>query len=87
MNRRRQVLALLVAALAIGPFASAKDKKDDKSDKKLPKVFFDITIGGEEAGRIVMELRSDVVPKTAENFRACAPAKRASASKAPRFTV
>lgn len=35
-----------------------------------PKVFFDITIGGAPAGRIVMELRADVVPKTAENFRA-----------------
>jgi len=29
-----------------------------------------MTIGGEAAGRIVMELRGDVVPKTAENFRA-----------------
>merc|ERR1712117_827776 len=28
------------------------------------------TLGGEQAGRIVMELRADVVPKTAENFRA-----------------
>merc|ERR1712149_158363 len=36
----------------------------------LPRCFFDITIGGQDAGRIVMELRSDVVPKTAENFRA-----------------
>jgi len=34
-----------------------------------PKVFFDMDIGGENAGRIVMELRADVVPKTAENFR------------------
>ena len=32
-------------------------------------VYFDITIGGEAAGRIVMEL-SDVTPKTSENFRA-----------------
>merc|ERR1712217_676687 len=31
--------------------------------------FFDITIGGAAAGRIVMELRADVTPKTAENFR------------------
>lgn len=34
-----------------------------------PKCFFDITIGGKAAGRIVMEIRADVVPKTAENFR------------------
>ncbi len=35
-----------------------------------PKVYFDLTIGGQSAGRVVMELRADVVPKTAENFRA-----------------
>ena len=35
-----------------------------------PRVFFDITIGGEKAGRIVFELYNDIVPKTAENFRA-----------------
>mmetsp|Transcript_15545 Transcript_15545/g.20503 ORF Transcript_15545/g.20503 Transcript_15545/m.20503 type:complete len:166 (+) Transcript_15545:55-552(+) len=35
-----------------------------------PKCYFDISIGGRPAGRIVMELRADVVPKTAENFRA-----------------
>ncbi|CAL8328067.1 unnamed protein product [Boreogadus saida] len=35
-----------------------------------PRVFFDITIGGAPAGRIEMVLRADVVPKTAENFRA-----------------
>ena len=28
-----------------------------------------MTIGGKAVGRIVMELRADVVPKTAENFR------------------
>ncbi|KAK3829073.1 MAG: Bet v 7-like protein [Benniella sp.] len=35
-----------------------------------PKVFFDISIGGQPSGRIVMELRKDVAPRTAENFRA-----------------
>merc|ERR1711980_48275 len=35
-----------------------------------PKVFFDISINSANAGRIVMELRADVVPRTAENFRA-----------------
>eukprot|EP01061_Rhynchopus_euleeides_P003418 TRINITY_DN1266_c0_g1_i2.p1 TRINITY_DN1266_c0_g1~~TRINITY_DN1266_c0_g1_i2.p1 ORF type:complete len:222 (+),score=68.81 TRINITY_DN1266_c0_g1_i2:29-667(+) len=33
-------------------------------------VFFDMQIGGKDAGRIEMTLRGDVVPKTAENFRA-----------------
>lgn len=35
-----------------------------------PKVFFDMQVGGAPAGRIVMELYADVVPKTSENFRA-----------------
>merc|ERR1712022_86581 len=35
-----------------------------------PKVFFDITLDGEAAGRIVMQLRRDKTPKAAENFRA-----------------
>eukprot|EP01132_Coremiostelium_polycephalum_P001422 gene1422-1794_t len=35
-----------------------------------PKVFFDVTIGGAPAGRIVFELYANTVPKTAENFRA-----------------
>lgn len=35
-----------------------------------PSVFFDVSIGGQPAGRIVFELFEDVVPKTAENFRA-----------------
>jgi peptidylprolyl isomerase len=35
-----------------------------------PKVFFDITLNDKPAGRIVMELYADSVPKTAENFRA-----------------
>ena len=34
-----------------------------------PRVFFDMSLGGRPAGRIVMELFSDVVPRTAENFR------------------
>ena len=35
-----------------------------------PKVFFEVTADGEKVGRIVFELRADIVPKTAENFRA-----------------
>ena len=35
-----------------------------------PKVFFDMTMDGEDCGRITMELYAHCVPKTAENFRA-----------------
>lgn len=34
------------------------------------KVFFDIDIGGEDAGRVTFDLEDEIVPKTAENFRA-----------------
>ena len=40
------------------------------SKKSKPNVYFDITIGGKDAGRIEMQLAYDVTPKTAENFRA-----------------
>ena len=35
-----------------------------------PRVFFDIRVDNKPAGRIVFELFTSVVPKTAENFRA-----------------
>ena len=35
-----------------------------------PTVFFDVTIGGQAAGRVTIELFADTTPKTAENFRA-----------------
>ena len=40
------------------------------TEPKLPRCFFDVTADDTPLGRIVMELRADVVPKTAENFRA-----------------
>ena len=33
-------------------------------------MYFDVSIAGEPAGRVTMGLYGDVVPKTAENFRA-----------------
>ncbi|XP_005108744.1 peptidyl-prolyl cis-trans isomerase E [Aplysia californica] len=34
-----------------------------------PQVFLDIKIGNQDTGRVIIELRADVVPKTAENFK------------------
>jgi Cyclophilin type peptidyl-prolyl cis-trans isomerase/CLD len=43
---------------------------DKATSDSNPRVFFEIEIGGEKTGRIVMELFANIVPKTAENFRA-----------------
>lgn len=61
---------------------------DDKStvdaepipDPNNPKVFFDMTIGGEPAGKIVMQLFKDITPKTAENFRALCTGEKGNCS-------
>merc|ERR1712018_900363 len=57
-----------------------------KDKMALPRCYFDITANGQSVGRIVMELRSDVVPKTAENFRCLCTGKRVSGSRDPHST-
>eukprot|EP01032_Pedospumella_encystans_P017535 gene17535-19976_t len=65
---------LLIASVAFGKSLEAVTSK----------VFFDVEIGGEAAGRVVMGLFGETVPKTAENFRAlCTGEKGLGASGKP----
>uniref|UniRef100_A0A7S1XY78 peptidylprolyl isomerase n=1 Tax=Phaeomonas parva TaxID=124430 RepID=A0A7S1XY78_9STRA len=63
---------------AFGGFLSTTGLYDDKAgvinvanlSRDGPRVFFDISIGGEAKGRIVMTLFESVVPRTVANFKA-----------------
>ena len=52
---------------------------------KNPQVFFDVTINGKSEGKITFELFSDVVPKTAENFRALCTGEKGFGFKGSKF--
>ena len=57
----------LPCLLALVTMALAADSPKD--GKVTTKVYFDISVDGKDAGRIVMGLFGDDVPKTVENFR------------------
>ena len=64
--------AVGLGALYCGKSLISSLNAEEKSEKptKLPMVYFIIRQHNTFLGTIVMELRSDLVPKTAENFRA-----------------
>lgn len=63
-------LGVSESAVQFCKFKSISFIREASKMASLPRVFFDMTADDQPVGRIVMELRSDVVPKTAENFRA-----------------
>jgi len=79
MFSRKQFLVSSIAMLA------AAESLLGAGAGKLPRCFFDITADGKPLGRIVVEVRSDVVPKTAENFRALCTGEKGFGYKGSTF--
>merc|ERR1719424_542570 len=65
------LLSMFTASRAFSGLAPPASRAFTGSSALLanPKVFFDMSVGGEDVGRITMELQADVAPRTAENFR------------------
>jgi cyclophilin family peptidyl-prolyl cis-trans isomerase len=89
MNRHvigRMIVILATAVVVVSPSTPAGASVQVAGDpRELPKVFFDMEMGGEPIGRITFELRSDVAPETAENFRALSTGEKGYGYKGSTF--
>nr|ACO11403.1 Peptidyl-prolyl cis-trans isomerase E [Caligus rogercresseyi] len=61
------------------------EEPSEKKAKKNPQVYFDVRIGKTNVGRIIILLRADIVPKTAENFRCLCTQEKGFGYKGSRF--
>lgn len=56
-----------------------------KRSVRLPRCYLDVSVDGKHLGRIVIQLRADVVPKTVENFRALCTGEKGISYKGCKF--
>ena len=80
MNRSRFLLFGMLTGLASLTSPLAAQEKP-----MLPRCFLDISVDGTKLDRVVVELRTDVVPKTAENFRALCTGEKGFGFKGSSF--
>uniref|UniRef100_A0A8D1VHP0 Peptidyl-prolyl cis-trans isomerase n=1 Tax=Sus scrofa TaxID=9823 RepID=A0A8D1VHP0_PIG len=65
--------------------SSGGDSGDPSSSARNPLVYLDVGADGQPLGRVVLELKADVVPKTAENFRALCTGEKGFGYKGSTF--
>jgi peptidylprolyl isomerase len=82
------LISMFAAASAFRPLArfggSARQFSKGALAMKNPNVFFELDVAG-ESSRIEFELYADVVPKTAENFRALCTGEKGMGYKGSKF--
>nr|XP_020658172.1 peptidyl-prolyl cis-trans isomerase F, mitochondrial [Pogona vitticeps] len=62
-----------------------EDRDDDDDNRGNPLVYLDVGADNQPLGRVVLELKADVVPKTAENFRALCTGEKGFGYKGSTF--